>query len=261
MSENLVRPPLAFEDDAFLHSPEARSVRILSEYLKPLGVFHKHRIRDTVAFFGSARIEPEGSLSEYYEAARLLAHKVTTWSDALPHSNRRFVVATGGGPGIMEAANRGASEAGGKTIGLNIRLPFEQTPNRYISSGLSLEFGYFFLRKFWFAYLAKALVVFPGGFGTMDELFEIMTLVQTRKLHKEMIVILYGSTFWKEIFNFEALARHGMISPEDLNIFQFADDPDTAFTLLRDGLTRLYLTPEEMAEPDIAPGIAHTRNE
>jgi uncharacterized protein (TIGR00730 family) len=191
----------------------------------------------------------------------VLAGKVTQWSDSLPHHNRRFVVSTGGGPGIMEAANRGAMEAGGKTIGLNIRLPFEQLPNPYISPELSLEFGYFFLRKFWFAYLAKALVVFPGGFGTMDELFEILTLVQTRKLHKEMIVILYGSAFWKEIFNFEALAKHGMISPEDLNIFQFADDPDSAFTILREGLTRLYLSPEDMAEPDIAPGIAHTRNE
>jgi uncharacterized protein (TIGR00730 family) len=252
---------LAFEDSEFLHSPEARSVRILSEYLKPLGVFRKHRIRDTVAFFGSARINPEGPLSQYYEEARILAGKVTQWSDSLPHHNRRFVVSTGGGPGIMEAANRGAMEAGGKTIGLNIRLPFEQLPNPYISPELSLEFGYFFLRKFWFAYLAKALVVFPGGFGTMDELFEILTLVQTRKLHKEMIVILYGSAFWKEIFNFEALAKHGMISPEDLNIFQFADDPDSAFTILREGLTRLYLSPEDMAEPDIAPGIAHTRNE
>ena len=261
MSNEFVRPPLAFEDAKFLLSPEARSVRILSEYLKPLSIFRKHRIRDTVAFFGSARITDDGPLREYYDGARVLAGKVTAWSDALPQSNRRFVVSTGGGPGIMEAANRGATEASGKSIGLNIRLPFEQTPNRYISEGLSLEFGYFFLRKFWFAYLAKALIVFPGGFGTMDELFEILTLVQTRKLHKEMIVILYGSAFWKEIFNFEALAKHGMISPEDLNIFQFADDPDTAFTLLRDGLTRLYLSPQEMAEPDIAPGIAHTRNE
>jgi hypothetical protein len=261
MNEHILRPPLAFEDAEFLHSPDARSVRMLSEYLKPLSVFRKHRIRDTVAFFGSARIQTEGALSEYYEAARVLAAKVTEWSDSLPHTNRRFVVSTGGGPGIMEAANRGASEAGGKTIGLNIRLPFEQAPNPYISPELSLEFGYFFLRKFWFAYLAKALVVFPGGFGTMDELFEILTLVQTRKLHKEIIVILYGTTFWQEIFNFEALAKHGMISPEDLNIFQFADDPDTAFNLLRDGLTRLYLSPEEMADADIAPGIAHTRNE
>jgi uncharacterized protein (TIGR00730 family) len=261
MSDPLGRPPLAFEDTQFLLSPEARSVRILSEYLKPLGIFHRQRIRDTVAFFGSARITIDGPMGEYYQAARLLASKITTWNESLPDSNRRFVVSTGGGPGIMEAANRGATEAGGKSIGLNIRLPFEQTPNRYISEGLSLEFGYFFLRKFWFAYLAKALVVFPGGFGTMDELFEILTLVQTRKLHKEIIVILYGSAFWKEVFNFEALAKHGMISPEDLNIFQFADDPDTAFTLLRDGLTRLYLSPQEMAEPDVAPGIAHTRNE
>lgn len=261
MSEKLVRPPLAYEDAEFLQSPEARSVRMLSEYLKPLRVFRRHKIRDTVVFFGSARISQDGPMAEYYEAARGLAGKVTKWSDSLHHSSRRFVVSTGGGPGIMEAANRGASEAGGKTLGLNIRLPFEQAPNPYISPELSLEFGYFFLRKFWFAYLAKALVVFPGGFGTMDELFEILTLVQTRKLHKEIIVLLYGSEFWKEIFNFEALAKHGMISPEDLNIFQFADDVDTAFELLRDGLTRLYLTPEGMAEPDVTPAIAHTRNE
>jgi uncharacterized protein (TIGR00730 family) len=261
MSDKFVRPPLAFEDSEFLLSEEARSVRILSEYLKPLGIFHRHRIRDTVAFFGSARITQDGPMGQYYEAARLLAAKVTVWSENLPDNNRRFVVSTGGGPGIMEAANRGATEAGGKSVGLNIRLPFEQTPNPYISEGLSLEFGYFFLRKFWFAYLAKALVVFPGGFGTMDELFEILTLVQTRKLHKEMVVILYGSAFWKEVFNFEALAKYEMISPEDLNIFQFADDPDAAFILLRDGLTRLYLSPQEMAAPDIAPGIAHTRNE
>ena len=261
MSEKLVRPPLAFEDADFLQSPEARSVRMLSEYLKPLRVFRKHKIHDTVAFFGSARIEQHGPMAEYYEAARGLAGKVTHWSDSLQGSSRRFVVATGGGPGIMEAANRGASEAGGETVGLNIRLPFEQQPNPYITPELSLEFGYFFLRKFWFAYLAKALVVFPGGFGTMDELFEILTLVQTRKLHKEIIVLLYGSKFWKEIFNFEALAKHGMISPEDLNIFQFADDVDTAFELLRDGLTRLYLTPEALAEPDVFPAIAHTRNE
>jgi uncharacterized protein (TIGR00730 family) len=260
MSDKPGRPPLAFDDEKFLHSPEARSVRILSEYLKPLGIFQRARIHDTIAFFGSARSHPDGPHAEYYDAARILASKVTRWSDSLPLSNRRFVVVTGGGPGIMEAANRGAIESGGKSIGLNIRLPFEQQPNPYISPELSIEFGYFFLRKFWFAYLAKALVVFPGGFGTMDELFEILTLVQTRKLRKEIIVILYGSAFWKEIFNFEALARHGMISPEDLNIFQFADDPASAFELLRDGLTRLYLSPEEMAEPDSTPGIAHTRN-
>lgn len=261
MKEELTYPPLAFEDEEFLKSPEARSVRILSEYLKPLGVFQKHKIRDTVAVFGSARIYPEGPMAEYYEAARALSAKITKWSDSLPDDTCRFVVSTGGGPGIMEAANRGATEVGGKTIGLNIRLPFEQLPNPYITPELSLDFGYFFLRKFWFAYLAKALVVFPGGFGTMDELFEILTLVQTRKLHNEIIVILYGSAFWKEIFNFEALAKYGMISPEDLNIFQFADDPDTAFTLLRSGLTRLYLSPEDRAQADVAPGIAQTRNE
>jgi uncharacterized protein (TIGR00730 family) len=261
MNDNPVRPPLAYEDDAFLHTPDARAVRMLSEYLKPLREFRLHKIRDTIVFFGSARIETEGPFSEYYDAARRLAARVTEWSQSLPQQPTRFVVATGGGPGIMEAANRGAFEAGGKTIGLNIRLPFEQLPNPYITPELSLEFGYFFLRKFWFAYLAKALVVFPGGFGTMDELFEILTLVQTRKLHKEIIVVLYGSSFWNEIINFQALAKYGMISPHDLNIFQIADDVDTAFAILRDGLTRLYLTPEEMADSDQAPAIAHTRNE
>jgi uncharacterized protein (TIGR00730 family) len=261
MNNHNGRPKLAYHDEEFLQSPEARSVRMLSEYLAPLRQFRRSRIRDTVGFFGSARIQESGPFSNYYQDARALAESITEWSDSLHHSSRRFVVTTGGGPGIMEAANRGATEAGGKTIGLNISLPFEQAPNPYISPELSLEFGYFFLRKFWFAYLAKALVVFPGGFGTMDELFEILTLVQTRKLHKEIIVVLYGESFWKEIFNFEALAKYGMISPQDLNIFQMADTVDGAFEILREGLTRLYLTPEAMAEPDVAPAIAKTRNE
>jgi len=252
------KPPLAYQDDEFLVSPEARSIRILSEYLGPLRQFRREKVRDTVVMFGSARISLEGPLARYYVECRELAKRITLWSDGLPTTTQRFVVATGGGPGIMEAANRGAFDAGGISVGLNISLPFEQAPNPYITPTLSMEFGYFFMRKFWFAYLAKALVVFPGGFGTMDELFEILTLVQTKKLHKPMVVLLYGTSFWKEVFNFEALAKHGLISPEDLHIFQFADDVDTAFNILRNGLTRLYLTPEE--EFEMTPGIAHTQN-
>ena len=169
-------------------------------------------------------------------------------------STRRFVVCSGGGPGIMEAANRGASDAGGKTVGLNIGLPFEQRPNPFVTPELNFEFHYFFMRKFWFAYLAKALVVFPGGFGTLDELTEILTLVQTQKLMKKMVVILYGTTFWKEVINFDALVRHGMIGEDDLNLFQFADDVDTAFQLLEAGLTRYYLEDEQ----DL-PGIAKSQ--
>lgn len=252
------KPPLFFHDDEFLESSEARSVRLLSEYLGPLRVFRKEKIRDTIAMFGSARIHEEGPMARYYVECRELAKRLTQWSDSLPTSAQRFVVTTGGGPGIMEAANSGAFDAGGISVGLNIALPFEQAPNPYITPDLSMEFGYFFMRKFWFAYLAKALVVFPGGFGTMDELFEILTLVQTRKLHKPIVVLLYGTSFWKEVFNFEALAKYGLISPEDLHIFQFADDVETAFNHLRNGLTRLYLTPEE--EFEMTPGIAHTQN-
>jgi uncharacterized protein (TIGR00730 family) len=188
---------------------------------------------------------------------------MTEWSNSLENTRRRFVVTSGGGPGIMEAANRGAFDAKGKSIGLNIGLPFEQRPNPYITPDLSFEFHYFFMRKFWFAYLAKALVVFPGGFGTLDELMEILTLVQTKKLVKEMVIVLYGSSFWKEILNFDALVKHGVISAEDLDLFKFADDPESAFRILRDGLTRLHLKPEKEqapSEPDEpTPAIARSR--
>src|SRR5688572_7019318 len=225
--------PLAYLDDSFLESEEARPLRILSEYLEPLRRFKKQNIQDTVVFFGSARIHSreiaEGALdtllktlagkrardhdaqvgrsrkavewSRYYEDARELARLHTTWALSLDAPHHRFVVCSGGGPGIMEAANRGARDAGGKTIGLNIALPFEQGPNAFISEGLHFEFHYFFMRKFWFAYLAKALVVFPGGFGTLDEMFEILTLGQTRKLSKKLVVVLYGSEYWDQILN------------------------------------------------------------
>jgi uncharacterized protein (TIGR00730 family) len=248
------RLPLAYRNQEFLDTPSARSLRILSEYLYPLSHFRTERIHDTVVFFGSARIMEMGIMGRYYNEARELAKRLTLWSDSLHESNRRFVVCSGGGPGIMEAANRGAAEAGGKTIGLNIGLPFEQRPNPFITPALNFEFHYFFMRKFWFAYLAKALVVFPGGFGTMDELTEILTLVQTQKLLKKMVVILYGTSFWKEVLNFDALVKYGMISPEDLELFQFADDVDTAQQLLVSGLTKYYLESDKEL-----PGIAKSQ--
>jgi uncharacterized protein (TIGR00730 family) len=152
----------------------------------------------------------------------------------------------------MEAANRGASEAGGKTVGLNIGLPFEQFPNPYISPELSFEFHYFFMRKFWFAYLSKALVVFPGGYGTIDELMELLTLTQTQKLAKKMTIVLYGKSYWQEIINFDALVKYDMISPEDLNLFQYADDPQTAFEVLKAGLMTFAAQPETIETPAIS---------
>jgi uncharacterized protein (TIGR00730 family) len=243
--------PLAYRNQEFLDTPDARSLRILSEYLYPLSHFRKERIRDTIVFFGSARTLEMGPGGRYYDEARDLARRVTEWSNGLHETSRRFVICSGGGPGIMEAANRGAHDAGGKTIGLNIGLPFEQRPNPFITPELSFEFHYFFMRKFWFAYLAKALVVFPGGFGTLDELTEILTLVQTQKLMKKIVVVLYGTSFWKEILNFDALVRHGMILEEDLQLFSFADDVDAAFQLLEAGLTKYYLEPDR-EEPAIA---------
>jgi len=181
---------------------------------------------------------------------------MTEWSSKLEATSHRFVICSGGGPGIMEAANRGAADAGGKTIGLNIGLPFEQRPNPYITPELSFEFHYFFMRKFWFAYLAKALVVFPGGFGTLDELMEMLTLVQTRKLQKKMVIVLYGTAFWKEIVNFDALVKYGTIAPEDLKLFEYADDPKSALEILKEGLTRLYLDPEQPQHEKETPAIA-----
>ena len=251
MHERQDRSALAYRNQQFLDAPDARSLRILSEYLYPLSHFRQQKIHDTIVFFGSARTLEMGPLGRYYNEARALAKRITQWSDSLHESGRRFVVCSGGGPGIMEAANRGAQDAGGKTIGLNIGLPFEQRPNPFITPELNFEFHYFFMRKFWFAYLAKALVVFPGGFGTLDELTEILTLAQTQKLEKKMTVILYGTTFWKEIINFDALVRHGMIAEKDLDLFSFADDVETAFSLLEAGLTKHYIEPDTQV-PEIA---------
>jgi uncharacterized protein (TIGR00730 family) len=254
MSETPInrRRPVAYKNEDFLNSPDARVLRILSEYLEPLSHFRHERIRDTIVFFGSARLVEDGPLGRYYRDARTLARMMTGWSNQFANHTYRFVVCSGGGPGIMEAANHGASDAGGKTIGLNIGLPFEQLPNPYISPELSFEFHYFFMRKFWFAYLSKALVVFPGGFGTMDEMMEILTLAQTRKLAKKILILLYGSEFWKEIINFDALVKHGMIAPEDLDLFQYADDPDSAFKILTEGLIQYHITPETQETPAIA---------
>jgi hypothetical protein len=189
-------------------------------------------------------------MARYYEDARRLAQMLTVWASKIPSRRHRFVVTSGGGPGIMEAANRGAHEAGGKTIGMNIRLPFEQAPNPYITPSLNFEFHYFFMRKLWFAYMAKALVVFPGGFGTLDEMFEILTLAQTHKLAKKITVVVYGSEYWKKVFNIDALVDTGAISPKDIELFQYADTPEQAFGLLRDGLTENYLIPEASAAAD-----------
>ncbi|MEO6214305.1 MAG: TIGR00730 family Rossman fold protein [Vicinamibacterales bacterium] len=281
--------PLAYHDLEFLDSTEARPVRLLAEYLEPLRRFKTHNIQDTVVFFGSARTlsrqfaeealakldtdeakkaaEYEAALkrgrkalewSHYYEDARTLAHMLTEWTLSLEEPHRRFVVCSGGGPGIMEAANRGAFEAGGKTIGLNIRLPFEQGPNRYISEGLHLEFHYFFMRKFWFAYLAKALVIFPGGFGTLDEMFEILTLAQTRKLSKKLCVILYGSAYWDAVFDLKPLVEWGAISEADLDLLSRVDTPAEAFERLKQHLMTHHMVPET-AQENRAPGIAKTR--
>jgi len=243
--------PVAYKNEGFLDSDDARPLRILAEYLEPMHAFRRERVCDTIVFFGSSRLAPGGPLGRDYDAARELARLVTTWSMNLPSHAHRYVVCTGGGGGIMEAANRGASEAGGKTIGLNIGLPQEQRPNPYVTRQLAFEFHYFFMRKLWFAHLARALVVFPGGFGTLDELAEILTLMQTRKIDRHIPVVLYGSTYWNEIINFDALVRHGMISREDLALFRFADDPAVALGLLQAGIAA------ELEEA--TPAIAHSR--
>ncbi len=286
-----VRSPLAYEHKAFLDGPDGRALRILAEYMEPLARFRHERIQDTVVFFGSARFvsssaatedlklvqKPNGAnvappeeqaklkraeaavdMARYYEDARRLARMLTEWSLQLKSKRQRFVVTTGGGPGIMEAANLGAREAGGKTIGLNISLPFEQVPNPYISPELNFEFHYFFMRKLWFAYLAKALVVFPGGFGTLDELFEILTLAQTEKLAKKIAVLIYGQSYWKKVLNLEALADAGAISPDDVHLFHYVDSPEQGFEILRDHLTTYHLNAPPPSGRKV-PEIARTR--
>jgi len=281
--------PLAYMDSNFMDSDDARPIRIVAEYLEPLRRLKEQNIQDTVVFFGSARVHSRLQAaraldrlqksnhrrtadfaaalkrsrkalewSRYYEDARQIAHELTKWSLSLESPRHRFAVCSGGGPGIMEAANRGASEAGGKSIGFNIRLPFEQGANRYITDGLHFEFHYFFMRKFWFAYLAKALVIFPGGFGTLDEMFEILTLAQTQKLSKQIGVFLYGTEYWDEVMDLQPLVDWGAISPADLNLLNRVDSPGDAFEQLRAHLMLHHLVPETPQE-DRAPGIAKTR--
>jgi uncharacterized protein (TIGR00730 family) len=252
MPDKPASPGPAYERRSFLESDEARPLRILAEYLEPLDRFQRAGVRDTIVFFGSARLKPEDPLGHYYEEARELARLITEWSKSQTSHAHRYVICSGGGGGIMEAANRGASEAAGKTIGLNISLPWEQRPNPYITHELLFEFHYFFMRKLWFAHLARALIAFPGGFGTLDELTEILALAQTRKLSRNIPVILYGASYWKEILNFEALHRHGMIDAADLDLFQFADEPAAALAILKERLA---------AEPaGLAPAFAHSRH-
>ncbi len=268
------RPLQAYNNLEFLNSPDARLIRVMCEFLEPLRRFRKMAVRDTIVFFGSARTQtpadarknykelqtkirkhknpPQGLLqqlerakirldgSKYYEDAVQLAYLLTKWSKSLP-DGKRFLICSGGGPGIMEAANLGAKKAGGPSLGLNITLPHEQDPNPFITPELSFDFHYFFVRKFWFAYLAKALVIFPGGYGTLDEFFEMITLIQTRKIEKALPIIIYGTEYWKEVLNFDTMLRHQMISPEDLDLFQFADTPEFAFEFLKKQLTKHYL--------------------
>ncbi len=244
-------PPLAYRDEAFLDSDDARPLRILAEYLQPLHAFERERVHDTIVFFGSARLQPDGPLARYYADARELARLITAWSQGIASPADRFLVCSGGGGGVMEAANRGAADAGGRTIGLNIGLPHEQRPNAYITPGLGFEFHYFFMRKLWFAHLARAIVVFPGGFGTLDELFEILTLCQTGKLERRIVTLLYGTSYWREVVDFPALARHGMIAEEDLRLLNFVDTPADALATLRAALG------SERAET--APSFARSR--
>jgi uncharacterized protein (TIGR00730 family) len=278
--------PLAYMNPQFLESGDARPIRILSEYLEPHRRFRKEQIRDTVVFFGSARIRSREAADRqllaamsgdvngqsqqeaiaaanralrwaaYYEDARALAHRLTAWSQTLPGPCHRFVVCSGGGPGIMEAANRGAHEAGGKTVGLNIRLPAEQGANAYITSNLHFEFHYFFMRKFWFAYLAKALVVFPGGFGTLDELFEILTLEQTRKLDERTAILLYGTEYWDRILTLEPMVEWGAVGPGDTGLLRRVNSVDEAFKELQ---SRLSAVLEAEGETEQAPKLARTR--
>jgi len=266
--------PLAYLNSEFLETDDARPLRILAEYLEPLRRLKQQNIQDTVVFFGSARVGSRANAtraldrlrkrddarskvqlaaikrsrkavqwSRFYEEARELAHKLTMWSLSLQSPHHRFVVCSGGGPGIMEAANRGAYEAGGKSIGFNIRLPFEQGANRYITQGLHFEFHYFFMRKFWFAYLSKALVIFPGGFGTLDEMFEILTLAQTQKLSKQLGVFLYGREYWEEILDLKPMQDWGAIGPADLDLLKWVNSPDEAFEQLRAHLVAYHLVP------------------
>jgi len=260
MDDDRSGPTKAYRNETFINSPEARELRILAEYVEPAARFEKYNVSDTIVFFGSARALPRDeankrleaarnhggdvaraerdlTLSRYYEEARTLAGRLTEWSKGLEGTKRRFLICTGGGPGIMEAANRGASEAGGINTGFNVSLPMEQNDNPFITRELDFEFHYFFMRKFWFVYLAKAIVVFSGGFGTLDEFFEVLTLIQTQKTRKRIPIVLFGKDFWDDALNLEALVRHGTISAGDLDLFFETDSVDEALDHIVAGLT------------------------
>ena len=270
MSQQKPKAEKAYFNYDFLSSRDARPIRILCEYFEPLKRFREEKIRDTIVFYGSARtLPPEVAetnlqearqkvvehprdrtaasalkraeaakvMSRYYEDARELSRLITEWSLNIPGPWNKFLVCSGGGPGVMEAANRGAREAGGKTVGLTISLPFEEQGNEYISDGLAFQFHYFFMRKYWFVYMARALVIFPGGFGTLDELMDLITLLQTGKIKRRLPVVMYGSEYWNEIVNFKALAKWGTIGEKDLDLIRFADTPQDAFEYLRKSLT------------------------
>jgi len=255
-----------YTDNDFLNSPDGRTIRILSEYFGPFQRLRKNNIKDTIVFFGSARLKSRSQaknaltnksknitttkfaelkrdleMSNYYEAARELAFKLTKWSKGLKNQKRRFIVTSGGGPGIMEAANRGAREAKGLTLGLGITLPKEQQLNQYIPKDLGLIFHYFFMRKFWFLYQAKAMVIWPGGYGTMDELMESLTLIQCKKLRKKIPIVLYDSEFWNNVINWNYLVDKGVISKSDLNLFQFCDSVPDAFNFLTENITKTHI--------------------
>jgi uncharacterized protein (TIGR00730 family) len=273
--------PPAYRDSAFMESLAARPVRILTEYIDPLVRMRREEVGDTIVIFGSARIvRPEAAqarlqrlaarhkdserhrialrqaraaveMSRYYESARKLARRITEWSLTFGEHPRRFVVCSGGGPGIMEAANRGAAEAGGKTIGLSVELPHEQRPNRYISPELNFQFHYFFMRKLWFAQLAKALIIFPGGFGTMDELFEMLTLLQTGKLGHRILILIYGTAYWNRVVNWRELVRAGAINEREHGLLQFADNVDDAFARIRRGLEKFHVFPDALVRESV----------
>ncbi len=267
----------AYEDTDFLNSSDGRIIRILSEFLEPQVEFRKLKIVDTIVFFGSARLvskkdalkklnefktvnpkktkdlaeklklaEHNVRMSKYYEDAVELSKRLTEWSMSLETQAKRFIVCTGGGPGIMEAANKGAKLAGGYSVGLNISIPFEQFVNKYVPDNLAFEFHYFFMRKFWFAYLAKSLIVFPGGFGTMDEFFEIITLLQTGKIKKKMLLVVYDENYWKGILNFDALVQNALINENDLKLFKFCNTVDEAFKVIKEFFEKNYLTEKEI---------------
>ncbi len=261
MTERRRQPVKAYNNETFLNSRDARALRILAEYVEPASRFSHYRIEDTIVFMGSARTlsleqaqqeletarRDEGDvasaemrlhMSQYHEAARRLAQRLTDWSKQMSSTERRFVVCTGGGPGIMEAANRGASEARGLNVGLTISIPKEEFDNQYVTRELAFHFHYFFMRKFWFVYLAKAIVVFPGGFGTLDELFEILTLLQTGKVRKHLPVVLFGTHYWDEVINFSALAKYGNIDAGDVDLMYRTDSIDDAYDYIVNELTK-----------------------